>query len=283
MIEKERLKELWTDSQAAAHTVGYILMIAIFLGGGLTLFVAGLTVFESGSQSSPVNDAETEMQTLQTSFNSFTEGVPSRQAELSGGDVTMSYGDPVTITVDAKENNGASISNEGPCGNADAWCELGSQQVTPLVYQVEGGQVAYLNGAVILSQGPDSGIVRSGGPWRVADYARFPLLATQQAPGTSSSIGQSGSGSFVVEGYSPQSDTTVWEPDESASGDPQNLDIRITMDNVDNVGAWETYFEKSDSFDSVTADPANNEIVVYATTDRVVIQEIQIDVTYRTQ
>lgn len=271
--------EISEDTRASAHTVGYILMIAIFLVGGISLFVASITLF-SEVGGNPVNDAHNEMQKLQSSFNSFTNGAPSREATLRGPDSTITYGSPITVTVEARSNTGENFANSRPSDcNHDEWCTLGKQDITPLVYQVEEGQVAYVNGALILSQGEGSALVKSKGAWYIGDYARFPLLATEQADNSPGNIGLSGSGgTFNVKGYSQAPNTTVWRPPPSDPGADQNLKVRVTMERLNNIDAWRTYFDTSDSFTVQSTD--TDSITLTFTTDRIIVRGIPIDVQY---
>lgn len=273
-----RLRDFDTDIRGSAHTVGYVLMIAIFLAGGISLFVVSITVF-TDTNNNPTEDAVDQVQTLQSSFNSFVDGSPSREATLDGRDATLTYGEPVEVTVEARSINGnLSASRSGNVVCDGTWCKMGQRDVTPLVYQIDEGSVEYINGAVLLSQSDDAGIVRSKGAWRITDYARFPILATQQEPGTSGSVGVSGSGSFTVQGYSESPVTTAWTPDPADSG-TSNLEGRVTMDGVNNVAAWEAYFSNSDEFTGVTT--SGDTVTATFETDRIIIREIPINVTYR--
>lgn len=274
--------EFKSDVRGAANTLGYVLMIGIFLAGGLSLFVVSITVF-SDAGGNEITDAEEQMQKLQGSFNSFVDGAPSKEVTLQGNDVTMRYGDPVSIEVEARENPDGSASTTGPCGTPSTYCSLGQADITPLVYDIEQGQIEYVNGALLLAQGDDSGVVKSSPPWFIGEYTRFPLLNTTQSADSSGSIGISGtSGSFRVAGYRQDIKSTNWTPNPGDPDENDNLQGKVTLSGVNNIDAWEAYFSGADPYTVDNVDRSTDTISATFTTDRIIVREIPINVEYKT-
>lgn len=275
----------WTDARAAANTVGYLIMVAIFLAGGLSLLVVSITAFTDSNQNSPVNDATEQMSELRAQFSEFADGVPYKKATLQASTGSLSYDDPVTVTVDSKVNSGYFDAGNPPpgCSADGSYCEFASQDTRPIVFDVEGGSSRYVGGMIVQQQSGGS-IVKQPGTWRINDdSARFPLLGVEQEPGSSGNVGVSGEGNrFVVEGYADAVTTNRWETDSSDDpADPSNLKVRVTYENLDNPDAVKTFFQDSNAFTFQSMDAGNGEVVVTFTTDRIVVREIPIDASFR--
>jgi len=167
---------LETDRRAVSETLGYILVFSIIVTTITTATVFGFGGLEDRQAAEQVTNVERAFDVMADNFRDISRYEdPSRATEMRLADGTLSVGDPVTVTVAAGEQNG------------EEFVEREQQNVTfrPLVFQSDGGSVAYESGVVFRSSGSDS-IARSSLPFVVGEEtALVPVTATSLGSSTS--------------------------------------------------------------------------------------------------
>lgn len=170
-----RLDRLGGDRRAVSETLGYILVFSIIITTITTATVFGFGGLEDRQAAEQVTNVERAFDVLADNFQDISRDEdPSRATEIRLAGGTVGAGDPVTITV-------------GQWNDAEQEFIDGEQRnVTfrPLVFQSDGGEVAYESGVVFRGSGSGS-IARSSLPFVVGEEtALVPVTATSLGSST---------------------------------------------------------------------------------------------------
>jgi len=240
-----------SDRRAVSETLGYILVFSIIVTTIATATVFGFSGLENRQDAEQVTNVERAFDVLADNFADISRYEDrSRATEMRLADGTIGVGDPVTITVGQWD------------GDQFVDGEQRNETFRPLVFQSDGGEVAYESGVVFRGSGSDS-FARSPLPFVVGEEtALVPVTATSP---DSSTTAVGGDRTVRVVGESPSSTQLV---NQTIDADGETLAVRIESTRADGWGRQlesEGYQNVSynESTSTVTADlavEANGEI-----------------------
>jgi len=241
-----------SDRRAVSETLGYILVFSIIVTTITTATVFGFGGLENRQAAEQVTNVERAFDVMADNFRDISRDEdPSRATEMRLADGTLSVGDSVTITV-GQWDNGEFVEGE-------------QENVTfqPLVFQSDGGEVAYESGVVFRGSGSES-IARSPLPFVVGEEtALVPVTATSVGSSTTAVGGDQTA--RVVGERRPNSRTLA---NRTVEADGETLAVRIESPRAN---GWDRQLESegyqnvsyNESTSTVTADlavEANGEI-----------------------
>lgn len=277
------------DSRGQIQLVGFMIMVSMFVIGGLFLFVSGVVLFQDAASQKPFTAAHHDMQEIKTSIHDLQTGAPYRQATLSRTPGTLGYGTPTTITVRARLPSGS--YDEIP-GCTTGWCTLATTTTRPITYHTPAGNLKYISGALITTADTTSTTDRSGhltapGPWTITPQStQITVIGTQHAGGPTSIGVTSGPSTsrITVELVRRAVNSTAWNPVDT-TGTPQTLSGQYVVQNTTTPYAWKMYFQQSDTpftYNATASTPTTGTVVADFQTTRLLVRNVSINVTYAT-
>lgn len=261
-------------------------MMAVFLVSGVAVLGAGLGYLQNDEEAQAYTVSINDMEAIRVSLIEHYDGAPIRQTTMTSVPATMSYGDPVTIHVDAWPISGGYDELDG-CSSG--WCEIGGIETAPLVLSTADGDIYLTSAALIISSGDGGQLLRTRSPWNLGqEYTQIPLIETQYGAGPRavSLDGTTGVGQLYVvtqRDISPDATTSVtWDP-RSDGGDTGELQVRYVVENTSHADAWRAYFQRPDNgftYDADASDLAEGMVVAMFETEKLTVKRTTINVRF---
>ncbi|WP_416841594.1 hypothetical protein [Haloferax sp. DFSO52] len=207
-----------TDTRGSSELLSFVLVFALVITTVALVFALGYPALLHVQDVERSTNAERSMTTVADTVTELTvRGVPSRATEVKLSEASLSFGDPVTVTV--KNESGGVLATE---------------TLRPLVYDgSDGTRITYVGGAVFREQA-DGGFVVVRDPEVVAsefDDTVVLVPVTKAASSTDSVAGQTDV-LIRLERGATRTNTT--------SG---GVEVSLVSPSPEMATAWRAYFE----------------------------------------
>jgi hypothetical protein len=204
------------DDRGVSEVVGFVLVFSVITMTIGIVSVVGLGGLQDAQQAEQVNNVERAFDVFATNADEIHRNdAPSRSTEMRLAGGTLTYGDPVTVTIDAGEQDPREFDTR------------------PLVYRNAETEIVYELGGIIRTDGEHS-VLLSGPPSVVSDRSTVPILVTT-TPGDQDSI--DGHRTVLVSSTHQRTDFVQ---------QPTDQPVAITIESP-RADAWERHFERPES------------------------------------
>jgi hypothetical protein len=248
-------------NRAQSETVGFVLVFALITASTGIVYVGGFTSLEDARTAEEIDNAERAFDVLDENMADVARrGAPSRATELSLGNGDIALGNRTTITINTTyAANGSAAANT-------------SVGVRPIVYRLDGTEIAYTSGAVLRSD-RGAATVQTAPEWIVsADRTVVPLVVTVPDPDGRGGVG--GDVTILVRSERLSRALPV-ELDPAGSA----LDVTVTVES-DRAEAWNQFLDGR-GLVPIDGNPADGQITYRLTTDELYVQRTSIRVGFK--
>lgn len=232
-----------------SDVVGFVLVFGLVVTAVGVVTVGGFQVLDDARDSQQATNAEQALNVLDGNVEDLAvRGAPRRSTEILLSDAELTFGEPVTFNVTA--------------GGTDHY----ATNVTPLVYEVEGGaELVYVNGAVIRQY--DQGAYLSNEPrMSGGDRTFVPFVITQASSG---GVSATNPRRVLVRTVVDGRDVRIFD-------DP---DTRLNV-TTPRATAWQRYLEGELGVDCTgPADGLDGRVSCPLPGDEVYVQAVAVDVS----
>jgi hypothetical protein len=265
--------------RAVSDVVGFILVFSLITTTVGVVYVVGFQGLTDARDAERVNNAERAFDVMAHNVEDIhRDGAPGRSTEVKLADAQLSFGEETTVEWCWDADDDGSLTDD--CGTPSS---TNTETLRPVVFEADGAEVVYENGAVIRAQG-DGAVVRRepGMLFRDAGSTRTVVLPT---------VAMTQDGTRSVGG-----DTTVLVRTQLQAGQggrsllaptPTTADsFRFTIDTAPNrAEAWERYLDDEipDSWNAdacTVTDPADGVVECEFEADRTLFPVVRIDATF---
>jgi hypothetical protein len=240
--------------RAQSELVGFMLVFAMVIAAMSLVTVAGVGELRDLRDAERHANAERAFDVLADNVEDLAfERATSRATELNLADARLSFGDPVTVTV-----NGTAVANASRNFSF-------AYAIRPLVYETnDGKRLVYAGGGTFSRD--RSGMVMLSDPSLVLSPDRSNVLVVQtRRVGDSAAVG----GSSTVLVRTERVGTDIYRANET------RYDLSIRVDSP-RAAAWERYFD-SRSGTSCTSSDADT-VTCSLRTERLYVSVVRVDV-----
>ncbi|MFB6113979.1 MAG: hypothetical protein ABEJ58_07750 [Halodesulfurarchaeum sp.] len=231
-----------------SDVLGYVLVFSLILGSITIVYVGGFNSLTHLRDAERIDNAERAFDVLDTNVDDLVlDDAPSRATELTLARSSLTFGDPVAISVDIA---GTTYRT----------------QIDPIVFTAgDGNKLVYANGAIIRVDGSESVMIDTP-PFLFGDRTLIPIVDTR-----SIGSGVGGSGRVLIRTTVAQRTLT----NVSGAG-PYDYTLNVTTSNTD---AWEEYLEGRMG-DANSCSVIGDTVTCTGRADSVYIKKTAIDVRF---
>lgn len=251
------------SDRGQSQLVGFLLVTALILAGSVIGGIMGIDALSQATSGQPIHAAESSMTNVQSDLYDLSGGAPHRTTDVEVTDGRLTYGENVTITVEATSSNGT--------------METQAIKLRPLVYGTGDARMVVSGGAVFLEQ--DGGVVMKSEPsYRIGqEQAIVPLLEARHKDGPSS-IGIGGDGTIYVVSYNWDTRMSRYEPVDSEDNALMSK-ATITIQSP-RAAEWAAYYRDDPRFTTVSYDEATNTVSTIFESRRIFIRTTEAHIRY---
>lgn len=239
--------------------VSELLMFMFVLTIGLTVtfgtFVYGVSELSSLSDDQSIEQAQTELEDVQSDFDALRSDAPLRHTELHLGDGSLE--------VDDSDLTEIQFTLDGP-----GKTETGTVETAPLAVQVDNRAAVFEHGAIVADENSGSAVLANPLFDIRDERTELPLFEISQASAGNSLTG----GSATLVNY--RSDKTVSWVDPSREGYNSPVTVTLVVESS-RYRAWAGYFRSHSHDISVNVDENQERVEVQFETDEALLSVVE--------
>jgi len=237
------------SERAVSDVVGFVLVFSLITITVALVYTSGVGSLQDARTAEQLDNAQMAFDVLRSNVDDVVNrGSPARSTTLRLSAATLRAGDPVTVNVSSA--NGSV-----------------SRSVTPLIYELDGNEIVYVDGAVLRAQGGNAAMLAAPNA-RFGDVALVPVVDTY-VPGTAAV----GGGRTLVT-------ARVVDPErrqvDRYTEAPFHANVTTTR-----PGPWERYFDRHCTNVTTAAAGARTTVSCQLNASTVVVQRTAVRVTFR--
>ncbi|MFB6078433.1 MAG: hypothetical protein ABEJ80_05600 [Halarchaeum sp.] len=237
------------SERAVSDVVGFVLVFSLITITVALVYTSGVGSLQDARTAEQLDNAQMAFDVLQSNVaDVVNRGSPARSTTIRLSAATLRAGDPVTVNVSSA--NGSV-----------------SRDVTPLVYELDGTEIVYVDGALLRAQGGNAAMLAAPNA-HFGDVALVPLVDTY-VPG-SAAVG--GGRTLVTARVADPERRQVDRYDEA----PFHANVTTTR-----PGPWERYFDGRCANVTTVAAGARTTVSCRLNASTVVVQRTAVRVTFR--
>ncbi|MFD1512238.1 DUF7289 family protein [Halomarina rubra] len=266
-----------TRSRGVSEVVGFILVFSLVTTTVGVVYVAGFDGLTNARDAERINNVERAFDVMAHNIEDIDrDGAPGRSTEIKLADGQISFSEETTVKW--CWDNDPDTDYDNLCDPADT-TTMHSETLQPVIFEAEGTQLVYENGAVIREQRGGAILVREPRMLFRDSTERSVIIPT---------IDLNAQGKSNVAG-----DTTMLVRTQLQAGqgarkwlDPSPVTserkIRYTIQTTPNrAGAWERYLENRISWESNACEiVGSGNVKCDFTADQMLFRVVRIDVTF---
>lgn len=278
-----------TRDRGVSEVVGFVLVFSLITMSVGVVYVAGFEGLTAARDAERVNNAERAFDVMAHNVEDIDRtGAPGRSTEVKLADAQLSFGEETTVEWCWDGDGDDDLSDDcGPTSPSTTETET----LRPIVFEADGTQLVYENGAVVRAQGGGAVVRRDPGMvFRESGSTRtvvLPTIAMNQRGTTS--LGGDSTVLVRTQLQTGQGARSWLAPRPGSVTDPDDGDLitfRYTIDTApERAVAWERYLDESipDAWGSdacSVTDPAAGVVKCTFEAHRTVFRIVRIDATF---